>query len=309
MSDKPIPQGRRTRRHARSARRTTAVILAAVVALGLVVSGGFATADWALAAARSSQQKQPERAAHVGASAAAPRPASVPSAAAAPIPTAVVPVPADPLRVVTIGDSIMKGFGLSPDQAWPALLGQENGWSVTNLGCDGAGFSQVGSASDCGTPFSGLIPAAVSLQPQVIFISGSSNDLGISDDTLLSQTLAALQSLRASLPKATIIGISTIWNDQTEVPGQIDDINQQVKQAVQGVGGTFIDVGQPLTGHPEWMQDDDVHPTAAGQQQLAVAIGAAITSAQPHTTVSTPLPVIESRIATMHYEHTLPAPR
>ena len=41
---------------------------------------------------------------------------------------------------------------------------------------------------------------------------------------------------------------------------------------MQQIGGTFIDIGQPMSGHPELMQDDDVHPNTAGQVVLASTI-------------------------------------
>ncbi|MHB1172180.1 MAG: SGNH/GDSL hydrolase family protein [Lacisediminihabitans sp.] len=181
--------------------------------------------------------------------------------------------------VVAIGDSIMKGNGLSPAEAWPALLGQDNHWAITNLACDGAGFATTGDLSDCDDVFSGLVSRAVALHPALILISGSSNDLGIDNGELLKQTVAALQTLRTDLPAATIVGISTVWND-TAAPDQVNDINGQVRQAVEDVHGIYLDIGQPLTGHPEWLQSDDVHPTTDGQRVLATAIGDAIRSAR-----------------------------
>ena len=58
----------------------------------------------------------------------------------------------------------------------------------------------------------------------------------------------------------------------TAVPDQLADVNGQLSRAIRSVTGRYIDVGQPPKGHPELMQDDDVHPTAAGQATLAAAI-------------------------------------
>jgi hypothetical protein len=35
----------------------------------------------------------------------------------------------------TIGDSIMKGYGLTPTDAWPELISATNGWELTSLAC------------------------------------------------------------------------------------------------------------------------------------------------------------------------------
>ncbi|HAM25176.1 MAG TPA: SGNH/GDSL hydrolase family protein [Microbacteriaceae bacterium] len=181
--------------------------------------------------------------------------------------------------VAAIGDSIMKGHGLTPAQAWPELLARSNHWALDNLSCDGAGFVKTGDADDCGGDFSGLVAEAVTAKPSLIIISGSSNDLGISNAQLEEQTIQVVKALRAALPTTTIVGISTVWND-TVAPDQMDDINEQVRQAVKGVGGVYLDIGQPLAGHRSWLQSDDVHPTARGQRELAKAIAGAVRSAK-----------------------------
>lgn len=188
------------------------------------------------------------------------------------------PVTAFSPVVVTIGDSIMKGHGLPHSQAWPELLGTRNGWKITNLACDGAGFATVGSVNDCEATFASLIEKAAELHPQIVLISGSSNDLGVEDGTLNSATITAMQSLRKENPGAKIIGISTVWGD-TLTPDQINDINEQVRTAVMDVDGVYLDIGQPLAGHRDWLQSDDVHPTAHGQRALAKSIAGALRSA------------------------------
>lgn len=194
------------------------------------------------------------------------------------------PSPAPPFAdptVVTIGDSIMKGHGLTADQAWPALMAAQDEWRLDNLACDGAGFLAVGDDADCGETFAGLVKKAAALHPRTVIVEGSSNDFGQDDGSLSAETLSQLQQLRSALPNAQIIGLSTIWGD-TEVPAQLADVDAQVRDAVQSVGGTFVSVGQPLSGHPEWMQSDDVHPTAAGQLALFGAVQAAFREAGLH---------------------------
>ena len=183
--------------------------------------------------------------------------------------------------VVAIGDSIMKGHGLTAGQAWPALMAEQDGWHLDNLACDGAGFLAIGDDADCGTNFAGLVALATAQHPRLIVIEGSSNDFGQSDQDLLPETVKQLQQLRAALPGTQIIGLSTIWGD-TAVPAQLTDVDQQVRTAVENVGGRYLDIGQPLSGHPVWMQSDDVHPTAAGQLAIYAAVQAAFARAGVH---------------------------
>jgi acyl-CoA thioesterase-1 len=201
---------------------------------------------------------------------------------AAPVPTssstaqtlAESEVPTTAPVVVTIGDSIMKGLGVDPSQAWPALLAKDKGWTVTNLACNGAGFLQIGNSDDCDGDYSKLVPEAVALNPSIVIIQGSSNDLGIGNAALTTQTNAVVSALHSELPFATIVGISPVWGDTT-TPSQMNDIDAQVQNAIAQVDGTYLEIGQPLAGQRDLLQGDDVHPTAEGQQLLAQTIEAA----------------------------------
>lgn len=182
------------------------------------------------------------------------------------------PTPPAPVRIVTIGDSIMAGYGLDPADAWPALLATDEGATVTNLGCSGAGFVSVG---DCDVSFDGLIDEAVAADPDIVIIQSSDNDDG-EDDLLAGATMSTLVALRDALPRARIVGLSTLWNQPWEEPDEIDASTDALEDAVRAVGGTFVDIGQPLSDDPDLMQFDDEHPTAAGQEALLEAILAAL---------------------------------
>lgn len=198
-------------------------------------------------------------------------PPQIPAAKIARSPSVDAPV------VVSVGDSIMKGNGLTTAQAWPVLMAESNGWTSANLACNGEGFVAPGDPADCNGPFGVLAPRVALLHPTTLVISGSSNDFGIDNATLAAATGVALKSYREALPKVQIVALSTVWGD-TEPPAQLADVDEQVREATADVGGTFINIGQPLAGHPEWLQPDDVHPTAEGQQKLAAAISAALSA-------------------------------
>ncbi|MEO7123455.1 MAG: SGNH/GDSL hydrolase family protein [Lacisediminihabitans sp.] len=179
------------------------------------------------------------------------------------------------LQVLTIGDSIMRGHGLAEGQAWPLLLASSAGVTVTNSACDGAGVLAVGNPTECTGNFGDIVAAASSLHPDIVIFEGSSNDFGLDDSALLAATVSELAAIRADFPDAEIVGLSTLWG-YTEPPAQLTDVNSQVEQAVTAVGGAYIDLGQPMQGHPELMQDDNVHPNAQGQAVLASAIQTAL---------------------------------
>jgi acyl-CoA thioesterase I len=184
--------------------------------------------------------------------------------------------PAAPQRIVTIGDSIMAGFRLQPAQAWPALLGATDGIPVTNLGCSGGGFVAVGS---CGSDFDGLIPQAVAAQPDLVIVQSSDNDEGVGAEKLAAATTRTLADLRAALPEARIVAFGTMWDKPRTAPAEIAASSGDLQAATDAVGGTFIDLGEPIAGQPALLQSDDEHPTVAGQQVLLQAIRTALDEA------------------------------
>lgn len=182
----------------------------------------------------------------------------------------VVGTPDAATTVVTIGDSIMAGYGLDPDSAWPVLLAGKTGVPVVNLGCSGGGFIAVGG---CGTDFEGLIDQARQQNPAIIIIQSSDNDDDQSAPAIRDATLRTVSALHAAAPDALIVGLSTLWDQPDEQPSTIGAATAALRAALSSVGGTFVDIGQPLAGNPQLLQADDEHPTVAGQQVLVRAIG------------------------------------
>lgn len=176
-------------------------------------------------------------------------------------------------NVVTIGDSIMSGHGLSSEsKAWPALLRYSGGTgTVTNLACSGAGFVQAGA---CGTDYDALVDRAVAADPTLVVIQSSDNDLGESAADIRQATEQTVEHIRTALPDAEIVGFSTLWDQPGAVPAEVSQSSDDLRSAVALVGGTFIDVGQPIAGTPGLLQSDNEHPTDAGQTVLALAFAA-----------------------------------
>ena len=203
--------------------------------------------------------------------------AAAPTSDAAPTPTARAARSWDDApgaRVVVIGDSISGGHGLSAEQAWPELLARSERWQLTNLSCDGAGVLTEGDDDDCGSTYEQLVERAVDLRPAVVLVQASSNDLGQDDDELAGATEQLVAEVHRRLPRARVVGLSAIWNEDAP-PAQLASISAALRSAVERDGGTSVDVGEPLRGHGDWMQADDVHPTARGQRAIAAAVRAA----------------------------------
>lgn len=202
---------------------------------------------------------------------------STPRTTTRPTPTPGPAVPwdrADDVAVVTVGDSITAGHGLTTAQAWPALMADANDWSLTNLSCDGAGVAALGDDDDCASAYATLVKRAVALRPRVVVLQASSNDLGLDTAEIRSATDQVVDDVHRRMPRARVIGLSAIWN-QDAPPAQLAAISKAMRKALRREGGTYVDIGEPLRGHADWMQRDDVHPTARGQQAIAAAVTAA----------------------------------
>jgi lysophospholipase L1-like esterase len=184
--------------------------------------------------------------------------------------TATPSAPPTGTSVVTIGDSIMAGYGLdSASDAWPALLARAGHLEVTNLGCSSGGFVAVGS---CGSDYAGLIDQAVAADPAIVVVQSSDNDFTESAASIDTATRRTMHAVRAALPKAEIIGLSTLWDQPGAVPDEVQETSASLRRAVTAVHGTFVDIGQPLAGHEALLQSDSEHPTVAGQHALLRAV-------------------------------------
>jgi len=234
--------------------RATARLTSAGLAVVVLVSGAatWISADWV-----------PVPPIHVG------------SRSALPAHPTATPSPDEPGPVVVaIGDSIMDGHGVTPSRAWPELIGQATNWQLTDLASDGTGFVTLG---DDGDTFQTQAVEAVALNPSIVIIAASSNDLGQDPDTVTDATSATFSYLHESLPQARIFALNAFWGADTPPP-ELGLLDAAVEAAARDTGAHYLDIGQPLAGHPELMQVDAVHPTTKGLLVLAAAIAKAIRS-------------------------------
>lgn len=192
---------------------------------------------------------------------------------AAPIPSPTDPADAPasasaPVTAAAIGDSIAIGNGVPADDAWPLLVADRFGWNLSDFAESAAGFTVKGLNTHT---FDDQVSAVIRLRPQVVLVGGTRNDVFAPTPQLEKAANAALQRLRTALPHASIIGVGPLWGSD-QPPAQIAVINATVKKAVLDVGGSWVELGQPFTGHPELVLSDHVHPTVEGQKLLAAKI-------------------------------------
>jgi acyl-CoA thioesterase-1 len=198
---------------------------------------------------------------------------AAPAQAAAPAPAGTSQATSSqPVRVVVIGDSLSTGYGTSPAEAWPELLGADlqpgqPPVQVTTAAANGAGYLAAG---DGGETFMSEIEGSLDESADVVILFGSDNDLGADPAdlrTAISDTLVASKILAPHAARIVVGPLAAF--DPTEDDLQV--IRDQEQRAALDAGVTFVDPileqwvpgpDSPLLG------PDGEHPSIEGQQLL-----------------------------------------
>ena len=172
------------------------------------------------------------------------------------------------ITIVALGDSLTAGYGLSRQQAYPALVAEK-------MRAAGYEFEVVNAGSSGDTTGGGLrrLPAILRAHKKIdIFIL----ELGINDafrgvpiDQIRANLQAIIDQVRARHPTAAIVIAGMQFPDLSS-----DDY----VRAFGGIFGALAEKNRAILipyllegvdGSPELNQWDRVHPNAAGQRVLA----------------------------------------
>ncbi|MCH1884294.1 SGNH/GDSL hydrolase family protein [Agrococcus sp. ARC_14] len=177
---------------------------------------------------------------------------------------------------VFIGDSYTVGAGTTlSGTGFPVILGTLRDWEIVNLGVSGTGYAKSHDASWCETggcpDYAGVIPDAVSYDPEVVVVSGGRNDLARSTAELEPAVTEFYTQLREALPDARIIVTSPIWDDPPP-PRALLELSDIVEREADRIGAEYLDLGDPLEGRPDLIASDGLHPNEDGLQLIAERI-------------------------------------
>lgn len=173
-----------------------------------------------------------------------------------------------PLVIAFVGDDYTTGSGASEkSKRFSSLVAASLGATEKNVGDDGAGYAKKGTD---GRTYSDLVAAVASDHPDVVVVTGGRNDSVADPDTLKAAVDAFFTALHKALPQARLIAVRPFWGD-SDAPPEVTALGGLVEAAVTAAGGTYLDLPDPLHGHPDWMADD-ADPNAAGYRAIARAL-------------------------------------
>jgi acyl-CoA thioesterase-1 len=177
--------------------------------------------------------------------------------------------------MVAMGDSLTAGYGLDPEQAYPALLearlrAEGHRWRVINAGISGETSSGALSRADW---------VIERLQPRiVILVTGANDGLRGIDPDLVGRNLRALVRRFQKAGALVILGgmrmVANLGGDYTAA---FEALYPAVARETGAVLIPFFLEG--VAGDPRLNQADGIHPTAEGYERIVAHIYPAVLGA------------------------------
>ncbi|MDN4646579.1 SGNH/GDSL hydrolase family protein [Arthrobacter sp. PsM3] len=167
-------------------------------------------------------------------------------------------------HAVVIGDSYSQGANNTV--VWPVLVSEARKISITNKAVGGVGYA-VGEKR-----FIEQAKLAVLDEPDIIIVAGSRNDVA-NPAGVQAAADEVFTFLKQNAPGARIVIIGPMWSSSAPDKGAVI-ANEGVRTAAEAHGLAFIDaLAENWLSDPAWIQKDGVHPTDAGEAELANHIG------------------------------------
>lgn len=180
-----------------------------------------------------------------------------------------------PQRMAVIGDSYAVGVGAGDmSLGWAPRLAWNQQWQLGNFAKGGTGYvsdvadpvkAKIACGLDMCPRHEGVIPDVVAFQPTLVIVTGGRNDGWVTRDKAAIEIKSFYEELRARLPSSTIVAFNPIW-DSNDVPSDVVEVSELIRSAVVGVGGVYLDAGQPLKGKPDLLAADRKHPNSDGHR-------------------------------------------
>lgn len=192
---------------------------------------------------------------------------------------AEVPVMGPQRRILAFGDSLFAGYGLAPDESYPARLQAALRARGINAVVANAGVS--GDTTAAGLQRFAFTLDAQEQVPELVIVELGGNDLlrGIAP----GQTRANLDAMLAELGKrgipALLMGMRAPPNYGPEYQAAFDALYPALAARHKAALVPFF--LEPVYDKPALIQPDRIHPTAEGVEALVAATADEVAQALP----------------------------
>jgi acyl-CoA thioesterase-1 len=170
--------------------------------------------------------------------------------------------------IAFLGDDWTAGTGASAKaKRFTTLVCAQLHAHERNFGVDFTGYAK---SSDSAGPYLDRVDAVVAANPQVVVVSGGRNDRSDDLATAAEQIKKLFAELHTKLPSAVLIAVAPFWGD-SDLPTELVTLADAVKTGVTDAGGTYLDIADPIHGHPDFMADA-ADPNDQGYASIAAAL-------------------------------------
>jgi acyl-CoA thioesterase-1 len=166
--------------------------------------------------------------------------------------------------IVALGDSLTAGLGLSPEEAYPALL-------EARLAQEGYDYRVVNAGVSGDTSAGGLrrIDWALKLGPEIVIVALGANDglRGLPPTAMRDNLLAIVQRARNAGARVLLAGMQLPPNYGTSYTQSFEKVFADVAQTARVPLIPFLLQG--VGGEARLNLPDGIHPNAEGQRRIA----------------------------------------
>lgn len=174
------------------------------------------------------------------------------------------PAGADERVIVALGDSLTAGFGVSAEEAWPALV-------EARLRREGYPYRVVNAGVSGDTTAGGVrrVDWVLRNRPEVAVVALGANDglRGLGTDAMRANLLAIVERLRAAGARVLVAGMEVPPNYGTAYARAFRGVFPEVARRTGSALMPFL--LDRVAADPRLNQADGIHPNAAGHRAIA----------------------------------------
>ncbi|MXO64924.1 arylesterase [Altererythrobacter endophyticus] len=189
------------------------------------------------------------------------------------------PVMGPERHILAFGDSLFAGYGVDPEESYPARLERALRAKGVNARITNAGVS--GDTSAAGAQRIAFVLSGQDVAPDLAIVELGGNDLlrGIDPDQTRKNLSAILSELQQRDIPVLLMGMRAPPNLGEDYRQRFDALYPDLaKQFGVDLVPFFL---EGVYDHPELIQDDRVHPTAEGIETLVAATEGDVRQALP----------------------------